>query len=71
MMNMLDDPTKKIQVVKSWGWIISLLGPDAVNNRPLLNKLLKIPEQTFIDPDTQVQIATMVSYTVSSFSNAQ
>nr|XP_034590418.1 uncharacterized protein LOC117852429 isoform X2 [Setaria viridis] len=62
MMNMLDDASKKVQVVKSWGWIISFLGPDAVNNRPLLNKLLKVPEQMFIDLDTQVQIATMVSW---------
>ncbi|CAL5044296.1 unnamed protein product [Urochloa decumbens] len=62
MMNMLDDPSKKVQAVKSWGWIISLLGPDAVNNRPLLNKLLKVPEHLFIDQNTQVQIATMVSW---------
>ncbi|KAF8733047.1 hypothetical protein HU200_015407 [Digitaria exilis] len=62
MMNMLDDPSKKIQAVRSWGWIISLLGQDAVNNRPRLNKLLKVPEQMFIDLDTQVQIATMVSW---------
>jgi telomere-associated protein RIF1 len=60
MMSMLDDPSKKVQAVRSWGWIISLLGTDAVNNRPLLNKLLKVPEQMFIDLDTQVQIATMV-----------
>nr|CAB3469688.1 unnamed protein product [Digitaria exilis] len=60
MMNMLDDPSKKIQAVRSWGWIISLLGQDAVNNRPRLNKLLKVPEQMFIDLDTQVQIATML-----------
>ncbi|XP_025813423.1 uncharacterized protein LOC112890780 isoform X2 [Panicum hallii] len=62
MMSMLDDPSKKVQAVRSWGWIISLLGTDAVNNRPLLNKLLKVPEQMFIDLDTQVQIATMVSW---------
>ncbi|CAN6164926.1 unnamed protein product [Urochloa humidicola] len=61
MMNMLDDPSKKVQAVKSWGWFISLLGPYAVNNRPLLNKLLKVPEQMFIDQDTQVQIATMIN----------
>nr|CAB3467194.1 unnamed protein product [Digitaria exilis] len=60
MMNMLDDPSKKVQAVKSWGWIISLLGQDAVNNRPLLNKLLKVPEHMFIDLDTQVQIAAML-----------
>lgn len=71
MMNMLDDPSKKIQAVKSWGWIISLLGQDAVNNRPRLNKLLKVPEQMFIDLDTQVQIATMVSCSISSFFYAQ
>ncbi|KAJ1262318.1 hypothetical protein BS78_09G097300 [Paspalum vaginatum] len=62
MRNMLDDPLKKVQAVKSWGWIISLLGPDAVNNRLLLNKLLKVPEQMFIDQNPQVQVATMVSW---------
>jgi telomere-associated protein RIF1 len=67
MMNMLDDPLKKVQAVNSWGWIISLLGADAVSNRHLLNKLLKIPEQMFIDLDPQVQLATMVSKTIRSF----
>ncbi|KAL6606115.1 hypothetical protein ACP70R_041768 [Stipagrostis hirtigluma subsp. patula] len=62
MMNMLDDPSKKIHAVKSWGCIVSLLGSSAVNNRPLLNKLLKVPERMFIDLDPQVQIATMVSW---------
>ncbi|CAD6340084.1 unnamed protein product [Miscanthus lutarioriparius] len=62
MVNMLDDPSEKVQTVKSWGWIISLLGPDAVNNRPLLNKLLKVPEQMFTDLNPQVQVATMVSW---------
>lgn len=61
MVNMLDDPSKKVQTVKSWGWIVSLLGPDAVNNRPLLNKLIKVPEQMFTDLNPQVQVATMVS----------
>ncbi|WVZ97930.1 hypothetical protein U9M48_043430 [Paspalum notatum var. saurae] len=62
MRYMLDDPLKKVQAVKSWGWIISLLGPYAVNNRLLLNKLLKVPEQMFIDQDPQVQVATVVSW---------
>ncbi|OQU75928.1 hypothetical protein SORBI_3010G057500 [Sorghum bicolor] len=62
MINMLDDPSKKVQTVKSWGWIISLLGPDAVKNRLLLNKLLKVPEQMFTDLNPQVQVATMVSW---------
>ncbi|XP_062228210.1 uncharacterized protein LOC133926335 [Phragmites australis] len=62
MMNMLDDHSKKVQAVKSWGWIISLLGSCAVSNTPLLNKLLKVPEQMFIDLDPQVQIATVASW---------
>ncbi|KAL6898003.1 hypothetical protein ACP4OV_006599 [Aristida adscensionis] len=62
MMNMLGDPLKKVQAMKSWGWIVSLLGSSVVHNRPLLNKLLKIPEQMFIDCDPQVQVATMVSW---------
>uniref|UniRef100_J3MBQ2 Telomere-associated protein Rif1 N-terminal domain-containing protein n=1 Tax=Oryza brachyantha TaxID=4533 RepID=J3MBQ2_ORYBR len=62
MLNMLNDPVKKVQAVKSWGWYISLLGLHAVDNRPLLNKILKVPEQMFIDPDTQVQISTVVAW---------
>jgi telomere-associated protein RIF1 len=61
MVNMLDDPSKKVQTVKSWGWIISLLGPDAVSHRPLLNNLLKVPKQMFTDLNPRVQVATMVS----------
>ncbi len=61
MLNMIHDPVKKVQAVKSWGWYISLLGLHVVDNRHLLNKILKVPEQLFIDSDTQVQIATMVS----------
>ncbi|CAM0913006.1 unnamed protein product [Alopecurus aequalis] len=62
MINMLNDPSKKIQAVKSWGWFISLLGASAVSNRPLLNKILKVPEHLFTDPDPQVQITTMVTW---------
>uniref|UniRef100_A0A0E0L8G5 Telomere-associated protein Rif1 N-terminal domain-containing protein n=1 Tax=Oryza punctata TaxID=4537 RepID=A0A0E0L8G5_ORYPU len=62
MLNMIHDPEKKVQAVKSWGWYISLLGLHVVDNRPLLNKILKVPEQLFIDSDTQVQIATMVAW---------
>ena len=61
MLDMLNDPSKKIQAVKSWGWFISLLGARAASTRPLLNKMLKVPEQLFTDPDPQVQITTIVS----------
>ncbi|XP_044960160.1 uncharacterized protein LOC123411297 isoform X1 [Hordeum vulgare subsp. vulgare] len=62
MLDMLNDPSKKIQAVKSWGWFISLLGASAASTRPLLNKMLKVPEQLFTDPDPQVQITTMVTW---------
>ncbi|XP_047049447.1 uncharacterized protein LOC124654489 [Lolium rigidum] len=62
MINMLNEPSKKIQAVKTWGWFVSLLGASAVSTRPLLNKILKVPEQLFTDPDPQVQITTMVSW---------
>ncbi|KAM0828422.1 hypothetical protein ACQ4PT_067567 [Festuca glaucescens] len=62
MINMLNDPSKKIQAVKAWGWFVSLLGASAVSTRPLLNKILKVPEQLFTDPDPQVQITTMVTW---------
>jgi telomere-associated protein RIF1 len=61
MINMLNDPSKKVQVVKSWGWFISLLGASAVSTRPLLKQILKVPEQLFTDPDPQVEITMMVS----------
>ncbi|VAI70946.1 unnamed protein product [Triticum turgidum subsp. durum] len=63
VLDMLNDPSKKIQAVKSWGWFISLLGARAASTRPLLNKMLKVPEQLFTDPDPQVQITTMVTWT--------
>ncbi|XP_019052438.1 PREDICTED: uncharacterized protein LOC104592498 isoform X2 [Nelumbo nucifera] len=52
----------KVPVIQAWGWIIRLLGPYATRNRHMVNEMLKIPEQTFSDPDTQVQIASLVAW---------
>ncbi|KAM7512694.1 hypothetical protein LguiB_011569 [Lonicera macranthoides] len=51
----------KIRALQAWGWYIRLIGPYAIKNRHLVNEMLKIPEQTFSDLDSQVQIATQVS----------
>jgi len=49
-------------MIQAWGWYIRLLGPSSLKNRHLINEMLKIPEQTFTDPDPQVQIASLVSW---------
>ena len=51
----------KVQTIQAWGWFIRLLGSHALKNRQLINQMLKIPEQTFSDHDSQVQIASQVS----------
>lgn len=55
----------KIRALQAWGWYICLIGPYAIKSRHLVNEMLKIPEQTFSDLDSQVQIATQV--TLSDF----
>lgn len=61
MMEVTQDQRQKIDIIQAWGWYISLLGSDALKDRHLVNKMLKIPEQTFVDPDIQVQVAMLVS----------
>lgn len=51
----------KVQTIQAWGWFIRLLGSHALKNGQLINQMLKIPEQTFSDHDSQVQIASQVS----------
>ena len=58
----------KIRALQAWGWYIRMIGPYAIKNRHLVNEMLKIPEQTFSDLDSQVQIATQV--TLSDFVDA-
>ncbi|KAM1089863.1 hypothetical protein ACFX19_017782 [Malus domestica] len=52
----------KVQTIQAWGWFIRLLGSHALKNRQLINQMLKIPEQTFSDHDSQVQIASQVAW---------
>nr|XP_043625325.1 uncharacterized protein LOC122596761 [Erigeron canadensis] len=52
----------KIQAMQAWGWFTRLIGPYAIKNRHMVNKLLKIPEKTFSDSDPQVKIATQVAW---------
>ncbi|XP_021760749.1 uncharacterized protein LOC110725593 [Chenopodium quinoa] len=53
---------KKVQALQAWGWYIRILGQYSMKNRHLVNALLKVPEQTFSDPDPQIQIATQVAW---------
>ncbi|KAG6469392.1 hypothetical protein ZIOFF_074107 [Zingiber officinale] len=62
MMEVTQDQRQNIAIIQAWGWYISLLGSDALKDRHLVNKMLKIPEQTFVDPDIQVQVATLVAW---------
>ncbi|KAI3714852.1 hypothetical protein L6452_21812 [Arctium lappa] len=52
----------KIQAMQAWGWFTRLIGPYAMKNRHLINQLLKIPEQTFLDSDPQVKIASQIAW---------
>ncbi|XP_057874103.2 uncharacterized protein LOC131080028 [Cryptomeria japonica] len=52
----------KVYVLQAWGWLIRLLGDHIMNARMLLNQMLKIPEQTFADPNSQVRIASQVAW---------
>ncbi|XP_062078133.1 uncharacterized protein LOC133782774 isoform X2 [Humulus lupulus] len=52
----------KVQTIRAWGWFIQLLGSYALNNRNLINDMLKIPELTFLDQDPQLQIASQVAW---------
>ncbi|KAM1162690.1 hypothetical protein ACFX13_001728 [Malus domestica] len=52
----------KVQTIQAWGWFICLLGSHALKNRQLINQMLKIPEQTFSDHDSQIQIASQVAW---------
>ncbi|XP_015081032.1 uncharacterized protein LOC107024552 [Solanum pennellii] len=52
----------KIQTLQAWRWFMCLLGPYGMKYKHLVNKLLKIPEQTFTDHDPQIQSASLVAW---------
>lgn len=56
----------KVHTIQAWGWFIRLLGPHALKNRHLINEMLKIPQHTFSDHDSQVQIASQVLLVLKS-----
>uniref|UniRef100_A0A7N0U100 Telomere-associated protein Rif1 N-terminal domain-containing protein n=1 Tax=Kalanchoe fedtschenkoi TaxID=63787 RepID=A0A7N0U100_KALFE len=51
-----------LQAVQAWGWFISLIGPHAIENRRLLNEMLRFLEQTFSDHNPQVKIASLIAW---------
>ncbi|XP_050203964.1 uncharacterized protein LOC126654003 [Mercurialis annua] len=61
-MKGLLNQSMKVQSLQAWGWYIRLLGSQALKNRHLINDMLKIPEQTFSDNSSQVQIASQVAW---------
>jgi telomere-associated protein RIF1 len=62
MEKLLQNNGCKVYVIQAWGWFIRLLGENVIKSRSLVNQMLKIPQQTFADPDTQVRIATQVAW---------
>ncbi|PHU10415.1 hypothetical protein BC332_22275 [Capsicum chinense] len=62
MMEELLNQGLKIQTLQVWKWFVRLLGPYGMKNKHLVNKLLKIPEQTFTDLDPQIQNASLVAW---------
>ncbi|PHT55407.1 hypothetical protein CQW23_03893 [Capsicum baccatum] len=62
MMEELLNQGLKIQTLQVWKWFMRLLGPYGMKNKHLVNKLLKIPEQTFTDLDPQIQNASLVAW---------
>ncbi|XP_016448044.2 uncharacterized protein LOC107773110 [Nicotiana tabacum] len=52
----------KIQTLLAWGWFMRLLGPYGMKYKHLVNKLLKITEQTFPDLDPQIQSASLIAW---------
>ncbi|KAI0511087.1 hypothetical protein KFK09_011709 [Dendrobium nobile] len=62
IMDMQYNSHMKACIIQAWGWYVCLLGPSLLNNRQLLNRMLKIPEQAFTDVDPQVQIASLVAW---------
>lgn len=62
METLLQNNGCKVYVLQAWGWFIRLLGENVIKSRSLVNQMLKIPQQTFADPDTQVRIATQAAW---------
>ncbi|KAG1327922.1 Telomere-associated protein RIF1 [Cocos nucifera] len=62
MMDAVCDHQQKVHMIQAWGWYICLLGSDTLRDRHLVNKMLKIPEHMFSDPDPQIQIASLVAW---------
>ncbi|KAL9249035.1 hypothetical protein AKJ16_DCAP00275 [Drosera capensis] len=53
---------KKLQALQAWGWFIRLVGSLALKNKNFVNEMLKVPEQTSADQDSQVQIASLIAW---------
>ncbi|XP_020244954.1 uncharacterized protein LOC109823043 isoform X2 [Asparagus officinalis] len=62
MLDMMHGFRQKLPLIQAWGWYICLLGSSSLKNRHLINGLLKIPEETFTEPDPQHQIASLVAW---------
>ncbi|XP_020591957.1 uncharacterized protein LOC110032622 isoform X2 [Phalaenopsis equestris] len=62
IMDMQHDCSMEVCIIQAWGWYVCLLGPSLLNNRQLVNQMLKIPEHTFTSADPQVQIASLVAW---------
>ncbi|XP_057874100.2 uncharacterized protein LOC131080026 isoform X1 [Cryptomeria japonica] len=62
IQRMIQVQSSKVPAINAWGWFIWLLGGRVLQNRPLVNSMLKILEQTFLDTDIDVRIASQVAW---------
>ncbi|KAH9329691.1 hypothetical protein KI387_001799, partial [Taxus chinensis] len=62
MQRMIQSQIYKVPAINAWGWFIWLLGGRVLQNRALVNNMLKILEQTFLDTDVDVRIASQVAW---------
>lgn len=59
---MIQDNAQILKAIQAWKWYIKLLGPSSIKKRNIINKMLKVPEKTFSDPNSQVLTATLVIF---------
>lgn len=62
MERMIESESHKVPVVNAWAWFISLIGGHVLENRVLVNRMLKILERTFLDIDIDVRIASQAAW---------
>lgn len=62
LMDMIQDNAQILMAIQAWKWYIRMLGPGSIKKRNIINKMLKVLEKTFSDPNHQVRTATLVIF---------